>query len=135
MSNETHGNLLHKKILTWIINKLCNKIFIYTCTCNTGILQRQKGEWIWNVCCLLIIITSAITSAGRLLEEMKSIHIWIITNICLIALSIFLLQVLVNTTSKPLWWLSLACGNLDWCMLTLCKRTVTHNLCQTSGNL
>ena len=38
VGNETHKNLLHEKIVTWIINKVCNEVFIYTCMYNTGIL-------------------------------------------------------------------------------------------------
>ena len=36
VGNETHKNLLHENILTWIINEVHNKV-IYACTCNTGV--------------------------------------------------------------------------------------------------
>ena len=78
-----------------------------------------------------------LTVAKRLLEEMAAIHIWIITIIPSATRSI---SECIPTTNKiyPLIPYLKHCGDLVWCMpwhmLTLCKRTVTHRLHQTSGN-
>ena len=70
-------NIYYMKILTWIINKVCNGIFICTCTCNTGNTLTSKGRINLKVL-LSTSIASAITAAEQLLEEMKSIHVTII---------------------------------------------------------
>ena len=126
MGNETHGNLLHKNILTWIINKLCNKLlFIHASVTLEYFNFKRENEFERFVIYLYCFSDNCCRMTAG---EMKWIHIWIVTIICLRTLlisSTFLLQVLNNTISKTLWWPSLACGDLDWLKLTLCKMTVS----------
>ena len=128
MVNETHENLLNEKYLTWIINKVPNKV-INTCTCNTGILLTSKGRM--NLKGLQSTsIASAITAVEWLLEEMRSIRIWIVT---IIQLFKGLLDLWVHSYFKCLLipHPKHFC-DLVWHMLTLCKRSVTRRLLQMS---
>ena len=88
MGNETHKNLLQEKFnMNTMINKVRNEVTVFIHAHVTLEYLTLKGRM--NLKGLLSTsIASAITAIKLVLEEMRSIHIWIVMIIPLRARSI-----------------------------------------------
>ena len=105
--------IYYTKNLTWIINKVPIEVFIYTCMCN--IVTSKERINLKDL--LSTSKASAIIAAKQLLRKWnwsKSEPSLSFVEGLTRSQSAFLLQVLINTTYKTLWWPIASPAGICW---------------------
>ena len=89
----------------------------YTCTVTLEYFNfKRENEFERFVVCFYCFSDNCCwaTAGGNEIDPQLNRHDHSFKGSLVLWASAFLLQVLVNTTSKTLWWPSLACGDLVW---------------------